>query len=87
MSLLDLVSPEQRNRVCFGITLVCVLIAIGIGVQMCFTFAGARRDSIEQASNGTELVSSQREKGWVEPASRPRASPLQLFIPLAAHNL
>ena len=53
MSLLNLVPPEQWKRVCCGIILVCMLIAIIVGVQIYFTYAGARRDSIEQATNGT----------------------------------
>ena len=41
MSLLDLVPKEQRPRSCAVITVVCVLIAVGIGVGLYFAvFSG-----------------------------------------------
>ena len=46
MSLLDLVPKEQRPRSCAVITVVCVLIAVGIGVGLYFAvFSGRGADT------------------------------------------
>ena len=46
MSLLHLIPKEKRPRACAGITVLCVLIHIGIGVGLYFgIFAGTKGEA------------------------------------------